>query len=246
MAASRSLTLRRALGGSLVAGAALVALAGPASAHVEPTPSEVPAGSTQIISFTVPHGCDGSPTTKIDMKIPSGVTVAKAVYVSGWTVTTTKGPITPYKDADGNQITEAVTEVTWTGGPVPDDQVAVFGLSVAFPDKEGESFSFPTVQTCETGSTSWIEATPPGGTEPEHPAPTVTLTKAEPEGGGDATTTEAGKATPVSIVAVTKASDDASTARTFAIVGIAVGALGLLVAIAALLRAKGKGNTPPA
>ncbi|OUD81560.1 hypothetical protein CMMCAS02_01415 [Clavibacter michiganensis subsp. michiganensis] len=43
--------------------------------------------------------------------------------------------------------------------------------------------TFPTLQTCVAGSTDWAE-TPAAGTEPDHPAPAITLTDAASGTGG--------------------------------------------------------------
>jgi len=243
----------------LVAAGSLAVLFGmwatPASAHVDPDPSEAPAGSEQLVNFLIPHGCDGSPTIKVAMKIPAGAQAVKPQQLSGWTVTTTTGSVTPYDD-DGQQITEGATEVMWEGGPLPDDQVQQFALSLRLPDgKAGDVVEFPTVQTCAVGSTSWIEQTPKGGEEPEHPVPAITLTEAAADGGHDhvassgSADTEGSKAGGVAKVAtaaaVVNAQDAASTARTWGLIGVAVGLVGVLIAVAALLRSSSKGEVAP-
>jgi len=245
-------THRRTTRAVTAAAGALVAIgvwAVPASAHVEADPSEAPAGSTTVISFTIPHGCAGSPTTGVDMKLPEGVTGAKPVYQGGWTAAVATGAITPFTNEDGEKITEAPTEINWTGGPLPDDQVLELRVQVTLPDKAGETVTFPTVQTCEVGTTDWIELTGADGKEPEHPAPAVTLTAAIAGGEDDhdhATTTVAGApagddhaTTESASAAVSKAQDDADSAKTFGIAGVGVGAVGLLVGLGALLRGRG-------
>ena len=51
----------------------VVASAVAAGAHVAADPSEVPAGTTQTIGFTVEHGCGESPTVGVDLQLPDGV-----------------------------------------------------------------------------------------------------------------------------------------------------------------------------
>ena len=232
------LASRLAAGGGLaVAGLAL--LVAPASAHVGTIPSEAPAGSSQVVQFKVSHGCDGSPTTRVAIQIPEGVVSVKPQATPGWTIESTVGPITPY-DNHGEQVTEGITEVVWSGGSLPDDQFMTFGLSVKLPDAAGETISFPTVQTCEQGETRWIEIAAEGGAEPESPAPAVTLTAAdagdghggaaeEPAGDGDTATSSNGS--EVSAAAIQQAQDDADSASTFGIIGLSVGAVALAISL---------------
>ena len=57
------------------AAAALVTLglAAPASAHVTITPEATAAGSFTVVTVSVPHGCEGSPTTKVAIQIPEDI-----------------------------------------------------------------------------------------------------------------------------------------------------------------------------
>ena len=141
----------------------------PASAHVEPTVEEAPAGGELTFALVVPHGCeDDSDTVKLEVQMPDGVESATPQFLPGWEATVDDaGPVV----------------VTWEGGPLPHDQFMEFGLSVGLPDTPGETVLFPTIQTCESGEeVSWIEETPEGGEEPDHPAPAIALTEAEEEG----------------------------------------------------------------
>ncbi|MET0489509.1 MAG: DUF1775 domain-containing protein [Acidimicrobiales bacterium] len=121
--------------------------------------------------------------------------------------------------------------VTWEGGPLPHDQFMEFGLSVQMPDTPGETVLFPTIQTCESGDeVSWIEATPEGGEEPEHPAPAIALTESD----GEHTHGEEGEEPaedehPDDAVTGTISSGDDSSSDSLAVVALIVGALGLLV-----------------
>jgi periplasmic copper chaperone A len=57
----------------------------PVFAHIDPDPKEAPAGSVQSVGFTVEHGCDGSATVQLDMRLPEGVTDAVPEPPAGWT-----------------------------------------------------------------------------------------------------------------------------------------------------------------
>ncbi|MGH3334903.1 MAG: DUF1775 domain-containing protein, partial [Nocardioides sp.] len=62
-------TLTR-LGAPLAAAAAVTLVAAaPASAHVTVSPSDATAGAFTVLTVSVPHGCDGSPTTRIEVQI---------------------------------------------------------------------------------------------------------------------------------------------------------------------------------
>lgn len=149
--------------GVAVASAAVVLLALPASAHVEPSPIAVQAGTSATVSFGVEHGCDDSPLVKLEIQIPDGVTdVTPAPAPDGWTGTI----------ADG--------VVTFEGGPQPAHEGIDFAIDATFPDTPDAMIGFPTVETCQEGSVSWIEPVVKGEDEPEKPAPTVLLTAAAP------------------------------------------------------------------
>ena len=45
----------------------------PAGAHVTITPEATAAGSFTVVTVSVPHGCEGSPTTKVAIQIPEDI-----------------------------------------------------------------------------------------------------------------------------------------------------------------------------
>ncbi len=151
--------IRLALGGARWA-SAVGGLAEPAFAHVEPDPASVPAGSTDTITFNVEHGCEESDTVKLEMQLADGVTDATPASIDGWTSSVAGGVI------------------TWTGGPQPHDQELLVPVEMTFPNTPGETLLFPLVQTCEQGEIRWVDPPNPDGSEPEDPAPVVTLTAA--------------------------------------------------------------------
>jgi hypothetical protein len=137
-------------------------------------------------------------------------------------VTTTKLP-QPVQTDDG-QVTEAVSDIVWSGGSIKPGEFDEFSIWAGPLPKDVTSLQFKAVQTYSDGDVvRWIEATPPGGAEPDHPAPTLTLTKA-------ATETSAADAS----------SSDDTTARTLGIVGIVVGVLGVAFGAEALVVSRRK------
>jgi len=204
--------------------------AGTASAHVAPDKTEVAAGSYTDVQLGVPHGCDGSPTTKIEVQIPEALDAVTPYVVPGWTGAVTKAKLDPpVKSESGDEITERDSVVTWTAEPgneLPDHWKIQFGLSFKVPDQEGEALEFKTIQTCEEGSTSWTEETPEGGEEPEHPAPTVMIVAATGEGGHGGSATETNEAASGSEAAGSATSDDKSDDDSSdSSKGLAIGAL---------------------
>ena len=187
MTHSVSRIAKRGVVGLGVAMASLAVMALPASAHLHPTVSEGPAGGELTTAFTVGHGCDGSPTTKVEIKIPEGVTSVEPLEVPGFEVSTTK-----------RQGSDEVDTVTWDNGELAADASGDFGMSMRLPDgNPGDRISFPVVQTCGSKTQNWLTPEVEGQPEPENPAPYITLTA------GAATTTTATENSTATTVATT-------------------------------------------
>ncbi|MDT0201636.1 YcnI family protein [Nocardioides sp. AE5] len=223
-----------------VLGASLLIGAGSAQAHVTVSASTTAAGSSSLLTFAYGHGCDGSPTTRVAIKIPEQVVSVTPTRSANYTVEKVMATLDePITDAHGNEITERVDQVVYTATtPLPDGQRDELVLSVSLPDAEGETLVFPTIQTCEVGETAWTEVAADG--QDSHdlaaPAPTVTLTAAEGDGYGhgdqsaDAGHEAAGN---------DAASEDADGgSNELAIAGLVAGVLGLLAGGAALARSR--------
>ena len=225
--------------GAPVAALAAVALtAGPAAAHVSGTPSETAAGSFTVLTMSVPHGCDGSPTTKIEIEIPESVLsvtpTRNAFYDVEANIQKLDEPVT---DAHGNEVTERTASITYTSNdPLPEGQRDTMELTFQVPDAAGETLAFPTVQTCEKGKTAWVEVPSDGQDEEEleFPAPAFEITEASAE---DTHGEEAAEATTESTSDETQEpSSGDSDALGWA--GLILGALGLLAGGAALARSR--------
>ena len=165
-----------------IAGVSLAALAAaPAVAHVTVQPREAAASSYAQLAFSVSHGCNGSATVAVHIKVPDGILSAKPQMKPGWTVDVrTKKLAAPQAGPHGGTVSEVVDEVTWRGGPLPDNLYDTFGLIVRTPDKAGPALAFPVVQECEKGEARWIETAGDGvAANLKHPAPVVRL-KAAP------------------------------------------------------------------
>jgi len=231
-------TLARLGAAAGAAGLLTLGLAPPASAHVTVTPSDTAAGAFVVLTFSVPHGCDGSPTTGITIQVPEEIL----------SVTPTRNPLyeveksvvqldEPVDDAHGNSITERVGEVTYTARtPLPEGERDAFELSLQLPDAAGEALAFPVIQTCEKGETAWVE-TPAEGQDAEQlerPAPSVTITEATGDEHGATETVSTGDREG-------DAADDSDDGNGLAIAGIVLGAVGVIVGGTALARTRKQG-----
>jgi uncharacterized protein YcnI len=163
-----------------LAGALLLAGASPALGHVTANPDQAPADSWFRTALRVSHGCEGSPTVAVRVKLPDGVLSVRPQMKPGWEISITERKLDPPIEGPHGTVTEVVDEIAWRGGPLPDAYFDEFGLSMRLPAEQATLY-FPTVQECEQGVHRWIEI-PAGGQEwddLEEPAPFVTLTPKE-------------------------------------------------------------------
>lgn len=160
--------------------ALVVAVATPAGAHVTVQPGEAPRGGFAKLTFRVPNEHDTASTTSVEVSFPTDHVIASARTkpVPGWTAAIDK-------------TEEAVIKITWSGGRIAPGEFQEFDVSLRLPE-EGDALVFPSVQTYDNGDiVRWIEETPEGGEEPEHPAPVLTLTAGEDGGDGHGSETTA-------------------------------------------------------
>lgn len=167
--------MHRLLLAAAILGALLI---GEAEAHVTANPNEAPAGAYFRTVLRISHGCNGSPTVAIRVKIPDGLTAVKPQAKPGWDITIKMRKLEKPVDAGhGRMVSEAVDEIAWRGGPLPDAYFDEFGLSMKLPDKPHTTLWFPTVQECQQGVHRWIEI-PTGQQkwdELKEPAPFIKL-----------------------------------------------------------------------
>jgi periplasmic copper chaperone A len=170
---------------TLTALAGSVTVAAVASAHVTVSSADAAAGGFGKLTFRVPNESNTASTVSIRIQIPEEAPLAslRAQPVPGWTVTLTTSDLEEPIESHGQEISSYVSVVEFRaedGGGIRPGEFQEFALSGGpFPDVE--QVSYPTVQTYSDGSESaWIEPTV-GDEEPEHPAPTLTLTAASDE-----------------------------------------------------------------
>lgn len=229
-----SRALRRLAVGSALGLGATALVAGAASAHVTVTPSTTASGAYSVLTFSNGHGCEGSPTTRISISIPDGIFAVTPTRHADYTIEKVMETLDePVDDGHGGQYTERVSEVVYTATtPLPDGYRDAFELQLKLPEGEaGDQLAFPTIQTCETGETAWIDETVEGEPEPDSPAPAFTLTAATDDGHGGGSDAEP-----------TAAAADESESGTGPLgwIALALGAGGLLLGGAAFVRSGAK------
>jgi len=149
----------------------------PAHAHATLDRNEAPADSFFNTFINVPHGCEGSATLKVRVRIPEGVIGVKPQPKPGWELAIRQEKLEkPIVESHGRTITEVVAEVTWSG-KLPDENFDQFGIHMKLPDKPGETLYFPVVQECERGAHRWIEIPAAGKSRGDYkePAPFLKL-----------------------------------------------------------------------
>jgi uncharacterized protein YcnI len=224
----------RPLVSAILAAGLVLVLAGPAWAHVTVNPNTAAQGGYAKLAFRVPNEKDNADTTQLDIQIPTDHPIASVSVQPqpGWSYKVTKSKLaTPIKTDDG-EVTDAVSQITWTGGTIKPGEFNEFNISAGPLPNGITSIQFKALQTYSDGDVvRWIEDTKAGQPMPQHPAPMLTLSAA-------ASDTAAAVAAPAS----TKSSD--GTARTLGIIGVIVGVLGLVAGGFALMSRRGSGDRP--
>ncbi|WP_449276667.1 YcnI family copper-binding membrane protein [Leucobacter sp. GX24907] len=225
------------MAGAAMLGAVALAFGGAvaANAHVTINSDTAEAGAYSLLTFSVPHGCDGSATTAVSIQIPEEITSVTPTRNPLYSVETVSEILeTPITDSHGNEMTERIAEVIYTTQtPLPDGQRDAFELSLKLPDDAaGTTLYFPTVQTCEQGESAWVQIAAEGQDphELDLPSPEITIVEASANSGHGEHTAEGSEA-------VTQ--DEASSAQTpLVITALVIGTLGLLTGIVALVRGR--------
>lgn len=147
--------------------AGVLALAGPAMAHVTVQPNEQVVGSFARFVVRVPNERPDASTIKIDVEFPP-LAFVSFQDVPGWERTVEMRTLDEPLEVFGEQITEVVGTVTWEGGEIEPNEFEEFGFSARMPETQ-ETLEFPAIQTYDSGEVvRWI-----GPTDSEEPAALV-------------------------------------------------------------------------
>lgn len=147
-------------------------LIGNAEAHILLENKKAEGGAYYKAVFQVGHGCHGSATKQLIVTIPAGVVAVKPMVKAGWKIETDKGPLAQSYTMHGRAVTETVTQVRWSGGPLADGEFDEFILVAKLPEKPGPLF-WRVSQVCEQGRMDWVEVPAEGkkSSDYEMPAP---------------------------------------------------------------------------
>lgn len=230
---------------------ALVTMATPAAAHVTVNPGAVPKGGFTKLAFRVPNERPDSGTVKLEVTFPPEHPL-RSVSVrpqAGWTFSVEKTKLDRPIEREGREpVTEVVSKITWTGGPINPGEFDEFEVSAGPMPEDVGQLVLKAVQTYASGEVvRWIEEAPPGAEEPEFPAPVLKLTASAGHGqGGDAGTEGGTRAAGTSDVGEPPAGDlvskdDVDGASHLALVALILGGIGLLLGGASLLRQRKPG-----
>jgi periplasmic copper chaperone A len=162
----------------LIAALGLAAFSFPAAAHITLETKEAMVGAAFKAVLVVGHGCGAEATTAMRVQIPAGFYNVKPMPKAGWTVETVIGAYAkPYMN-HGTEMSEGVTEISWSGGSLPDAFFDEFSFRGTFGGdlKAGSRIAFPVIQGCGATEDAWIDTS--GDDDAEMPAPSVTLVPA--------------------------------------------------------------------
>lgn len=214
-----------------LAAGAIIALAVPtaAQAHVSAGASSTASGSRTVVTFSVPHGCEGSPTQVVTIDIPESIVSVTPTINPLWTVEKVAVPLDEPIESEygGDPITERIGQVVYTStsGGLAEGFRDTFELALQLPAGEaGDVIEFPVTQTCTEGTAVW---------EGED-APAVVLTAAEESGdghGGAEHGTDADTAGEVTADAGSTGGTIDLVARIVGVVGIVFGIVGITAAV---------------
>ncbi|MFC5662932.1 YcnI family protein [Kitasatospora misakiensis] len=249
----RSLPARRTAAVALAAAASVVALAGPAFAHVTVNPGSAEQGGYAAVDFRVPNENDAAGTVKLEVNLPLDHPLAsvRTQPLPGWTATVEKAKLDKPLKVHGSDVNEAVSKITWTadaGVKIAPGQFQEFRVSLGPLPTDTDKLVFKALQSYDNGDVvRWIDEAKDGQPEPAKPAPVLKLTAKAGSGdahGVTATATPAADGHGHGDAAKNDAasSDDTasdSTARVLGVVGIVVGVIGTAVGVLGLRRRSG-------
>ena len=148
--------MKKGLLGALAVGALVAGLAPTAYGHVTVQPNEAIVGSFSRFVVRVPTERD-VPTIKITVELPPLAFVSFEPE-EGWKRTVEMVELDDPIEVFGEEVTEAVGSVTWTGGEIGPGEFDEFGFSARMPDGE-ETLEFKADQTYKGGEVvSWAGA----------------------------------------------------------------------------------------
>ena len=210
--------------------AAALTLTPAAAAHVTINPGEWEAAGFARFAVRVPNERDAADTTRVTVKFPEQILSASFQPIEGWRREVKMVQLDEPIDDEGEQITERIDTVTWSGGRIRPGEFQEFGVSFQVPEEPGAALAFPAVQRYSDGEVvRWI-----GPEEADEPAPVLTVLEpaAEEDGAAAAATPEA---TPAQPAGGGEESEEGGGSDALSIVALILAAAALAIALTALL-----------
>jgi periplasmic copper chaperone A len=153
--------------------AVLVALAcAPvARAHVTVNPERGVAGDFARFAIRVPTERANASTVSVTVRLPKGLFFVSFQPKPGWTRRVVMEKLEEPVELFGDQVTERVAQVTWSGGRIAPGEFDEFGMSARLPETPGRQLVFPSLQRYSNGElVRWI-----GPPDADEPAPRVAV-----------------------------------------------------------------------
>lgn len=131
-----------------------------ARAHVGLDQPEGTAGASYKAVLRITHGCQGTPTHTVTVRVPAGLRGARPMPKAGWALTVRKEPLAEPYDSHGRRVTEDVVEVRWAARSreawldnAHFDEFVLLGQLPAAPG----TLWIKVRQDCEQGAWDWSE-----------------------------------------------------------------------------------------
>ena len=197
-------------------------------------PDSAPKGAEITLGFRVPNEEPDASTVEIQVIFPSDHPIlgVDPEAAPGWTNKITTAALNPPQQTDDGPLTSYVSEVDWSGGSISPGHFQEFYVLAQQLPTDTNSVTFKALQSYSNGDVvRWIQTAQPGQAEPEHPAPTLTLTAA-----GADVTSSGGSSTSTS----------SSSSDTAGIIGLVLGAIGAVAGVTALVIVTRRRRVPQA
>jgi periplasmic copper chaperone A len=213
------------LAAAAIVAIAVLVFAMPAFAHVTTDPPSAPKGGEITLGFRVPNEETSADTTQFEIDLPTdhpllGIDVEST---PGWTAKITQVDLNRPVQTDDGAINQAVSRIVWVAGAgagIAPGQFQEFHILVQTLPKDTDQVVFKALQTYSDGTiVRWIDPVAAGQDEPDHPTPILTLTA---PASGDVGVSHLAKKSAV------------DSAQTIGIIGLVIGALGLVAATFAI------------
>ncbi|NNE37644.1 MAG: YcnI family protein, partial [Gammaproteobacteria bacterium] len=153
------------------------------NAHASLEEETATAGKSHKAVLLITHGCNGSPTVSVRVRLPDGAKRTKPMPKPGWELEVKEEKLDePYESREVT-VTEDVREIHWKGGSLADNLFDEFVFRMELPEvPEKTILYFRTVQECENGEFHrWIDI--PGANDEEDdlesPAPSLMVIPVE-------------------------------------------------------------------